>query len=154
MDYSDSIAIVFPADWPNESSNLKVNKPSEPHCTLIWLGNIPDVSYTKEDVQNLLDRMSIKAPGEVPTTGVELFGPEGDVLVVTLDSERLEPIRDAIEEGLKKIGGKNASQYKDYKPHVTIDEEATLSKEEAEIELDIADTVTLGAPVVWWGDER
>ena len=152
-DYSDHIAIVFPVTT-EISTDLDLNDPPEAHCTLIYLGTVSDASYTKEDVQSVLDRMKIKAPGEVTTSDLALFGPGEDVLVLTLDSSKLDPIRVSIERGLAKIGAKNGSEYKTYNPHVTIDSKTSATLNEAEESVQIPPSVTLEAPVLWWGDEH
>ena len=48
------------------------------------------------------------------TTGIELFGPESDIKVVTLESPELQ----SIVASLKHLGV--TSDYPEYKPHITI----------------------------------
>lgn len=152
--YDDSIAIVFPVVWP-EDITFKAQNPSEPHCTLLWLGKISEASFTKEQVESVIRRLNTKAPGDVKTIELELFGPNKKYLVTTLDPSSLNPIRDNFERVLAKIGAGNASEYKEYKPHVTLDEQLSVSFDDAKALIgDLPHTVKLDAPVLWWGDER
>lgn len=137
---------MFPSSWPEDLSDA--------HCTLLYLGDMSEANFTKEDLQIVLKRLATKAPGEVSITGLELFGPEKNVLVATLDDSKLARIRDSFERTLAKIDIHNASEFKEFKPHVTIDDEFTGSLAEARESIQLPETVTLAAPVLWWGNER
>ena len=152
-DNSDHIAIVFPVA-SSVPTDFDIQEGVEAHCTLIYLGRISEVSYTKEDVQAVLDRVRIKDPGDISTEDLALFGPDEDVLVMTLDPEKLNPLRETIERALAKIGAKNGSEFKEYRPHVTLDSASNLTLEEASNTINIPSIVTLEAPEVWWGDEE
>lgn len=109
-----------------------------------------DATFTKDDIQNVLKRLDFHAPGPVKTTGVEYFGPEKDIPVVTLSTQSLENYRETLERVLAKINVHNVSEFKDFKPHVTI----SYGPFEGSIDsLDIPETIVLGAPQLWWGDD-
>lgn len=134
-DISDGIAVVYPANWPQDDID-------EPHCTVIYLGKTKEVDFTKADVEAALHQAGLIEPGAIPTNGVEMFGPEKDIPVVALKSTKfLNLQRDVLEAILLTRGIKNGSEFKDYKPHITIKNK----------NIDIPESVTLQAPVLWWG---
>lgn len=135
--FSDSIAIVWPSNWPMADE--------EAHCTIMFLGNISNVSFTKIDLWNAIS--TIKWPlMSVRTAGIEMFGPKADIPVVRLDSVILHTFHDKLEATLKAEGIESASEFKEYKPHITV--------KNYEEDMLIPDIVHLGSPEVWWGDER
>jgi 2'-5' RNA ligase len=135
VDASDGIAIVYPSNWPRDDT-------PDPHCTIIYLGKVSKVDFTKADVEAALGHVSLEAPGAVRTKGLEMFGPDKDIPVVTLDpgSQVLVLQRIVVEGILGVYGIENASEFKDYKPHVTITNK----------DIEIPESVTLGEPVLWW----
>lgn len=145
-EYPTSIGLMFPSSWPETLDDA--------HCTLLYLGDTADATFTKEDLDIVVQRLKTRPPGEVKITGLDLFGPDQNVLVATLDPTALDPIRGAFERTLAKINVFNASQYKDYKPHVTISEDFSGTLVDAAATTSLPESVTLGAPVVWWGNER
>ena len=145
-DYSKSVGIMFPSSWPEDKDDA--------HCTLLYLGDMDNLTCTRDDLEIVVKRLDTRAPEEVIVTGVDLFGPENNVLVATLDPIKLQPIRDSFERTLAKINVFNGSEYKDYKPHVTIAEDFTGTMENAVEDTKLPRTVFLGAPRLWWGDEH
>lgn len=145
-EYPTSIGIMFPASWPTDLDDA--------HCTLIYLGDMADATFTKEDLEIVIQRLDKRAPEEVIITGMDLFGPDKNVLVATLDTVKLQPLRRSFEVTLAKIGVENASEFKDYKPHVTISEDFSGSLEDAERDIKLPRTLFLGAPKLWWGNEH
>lgn len=145
-EYPTSIGIMFPSSWP---TNL-----DDAHCTLIYLGDMKKATFSREDIEIVIQRLDKRAPENVIITGLELFGPDNNVLVATLDVIKLQPIRTSFEVTLAKIGVENASEYKDYKPHVTISENFSGSLEDAKKEFKLPRTLFLGAPKLWWGNEH
>lgn len=145
-DYSESVSIMFPASWP-------VDKP-DAHCTIIYLGEKSELPVDKDILEAVVARLGFSDPGPVPVTGLALFGPERNVLVATLDPEKLQPIRDSFERTLAKVGVENASEYKTYRPHVTIQEGYDGHLADAMSSLFIPKTIGLEAPQLWWGDEH
>lgn len=138
-DHSDSIVIVYPAFWNG-------NIDPEAHCTILYLGNISDASFSREDIENALSGMDLVAPGQINVVGTEMFGENKDYPVWLLEPTALLNLtRKLIEDGLSTIGAENASEFKDYRPHVTVNQ----------LDFDLPnDYVELGVPTLWWGDER
>lgn len=151
-DYSDHIAIVFPVT-SSVPTDFDIQEGVEAHCTLIYLGKVSEVSYTKEDVQAVLDRVKISPPESVATSELALFGPDEDVLVMTLDKAELTKARETLERALLKIGAKNGSEYKDYNPHITLDAKTNMDLAKATETIDLPPTVTFDTLELWWGDE-
>lgn len=145
-DYPTSVGIMFPSSWPEDKEDA--------HCTILYLGEMSEINCTREELQAVVDRLKVKAPGKVAVNGVDLFGPDKNVLVARLDPTRLEPIREAFERTLAKINVFNASEYKDYNPHVTITEEFGGTMLNAIADTDLPTHVELGEPQLWWGDEH
>ena len=135
-DHSDDIAIVYPSDWP-------VDDP-EAHCTIMYLGAISEANYTKQDLEEAIRKSEIKAPGATPTIGLEMFGEDKDIPVIRLKSLLVSIQKKQLQIMLLSKGIEDASSFPDYKPHVTV----------SEPNVEIPTTVSLGAPAVWWGDER
>ena len=136
VDNSDGIAVVYPSNWPE-------NDP-EAHCTIIYLGKVDEVAFTEQDVRNAMELMQLGAPGEVPVAGPEMFGPDKDIPVVLLEPVPVLTLAKlALEAVLLTFGIENASEFKDYKPHVTVPDH----------DREIPTTVTLGEPVLWWGPQ-
>lgn len=135
-DYPDSIGIMYPVDWPTDDPQA--------HCTLFYLGEQQDANFTAQDLFDALDEADLEAPGDVPTAGLELFGEEQDTPVALLDSLLLRFQKKSLGRVLKEKGIEDASSFPQYRPHVT------LMNADAEI----PPTINLGAPQVWWGNER
>lgn len=149
---ADHIAIVYPVT-SQVPVDFDIQEGVEAHCTLIYLGKASEVSYTKEDVQAILDRIKLKTPSSVVVRDLELFGPDKDVLVMTLDDTALSSLRKTLERALLKIGAKSGSEFKEYKPHVTLDSKTNLTLEEARDSIALPDTVSFDDVELWWGDE-
>lgn len=145
-EYLTSIGIMFPASWPEDLDDA--------HCTLIYLGDMADATFSREDLEIVIKRLDTRAPEEVIVTGLELFGRDKNVLVATLDNIKLAPIRGSFERTLAKIDVYNASEFTEYRPHVTISEEYSGTLEDAYKEIKLPKTLFLGAPRLWWGNEH
>lgn len=145
-EYPTSIGLMFPSSWPKDLPDA--------HCTLLYLGDMAEATFTKEDLQIVLKRLSTKAPGKIQITGLDLFGPNKNVLVATLDRTDLQPVRDSFGRTLAKINIENASEYKDYNPHVTISEDFSGTLEDAKRATKLPSHLILGAPVLWWGNDH
>lgn len=141
LDYPDSIGVMYPADF---------NVP-DAHCTVIYLGEMQDAEFTKEDLVLAMKRLALKAPGEVKVLGYDLFGKENDILVIRLDDSLLKENFDKVQRTLAKIGAENKSSFPDYNPHVTVKEHF---KGDIRGMVDPPEIITLGAPEIWWGDEH
>lgn len=138
-DHSGDIAIVYPVSWPAPTKDVP-----EPHCTLIYLGDISDATFTLEDLQDAVDTF-IWEPFDVAIGEVQMFGPDEDIPVVTLLGQTLYDNRQIFEAELNERGIKSASEY-DYSPHITVDPRSMVAMP--------FNTVHLGLPKIWWGDQR
>jgi hypothetical protein len=138
----DGIAIVYPAVFPTSHA--------ESHCTAIFLGRIGEVHFTKDmvlyalwDIQRYWGRnihRYFRANSEL-----EMFGVAKDKPVVTFrDDLVLRVCRDLIDKRLAEEGIKSASEFTNYRPHVTLEPGALYAPL----------GVTLLAPILWWGNER
>lgn len=148
-DYADSICIAYPYVFPQDT-DLPIDYEIEAHCTLIYLGEVDSISFTKEDLRTVLDEHTFEDLGIVDVSGLELFGPDKNVLVMTLDSSKLQEYFQSISSALEAQGIENASPYPDYRPHITLNE----AYHGPTIGFTLPTTVGLGQPVVWWGDDR
>lgn len=135
-EHDNSIGIMYPVDWPTDDP--------EAHCTLFYLGEIQDVDFTTQDLLDALSEADLSAPGPVPTAGLEMFGENKDIPVALLDSLLLRTQKRSLKYILDAKGIEDASSFSGYRPHITL----------MDPNVEIPATVTLGAPQVWWGNER
>lgn len=138
MDHDSTAVIVWPAMFPLIDDG---------HCTILYLGEVEDISAAPEDVYTALPNLSF--PGRVAVTGFEVFGSDEKVWVALLDTETLAPLQAEIVEALKEIGVENASEFKDYRPHVTL-----APYENDEQDFSHYTFFVLGTPKLWWEGER
>lgn len=139
-DIAQSACIMFPV-------GEKVPGVDEPHVTVIYLGdannlNKQDILDSMAEVDNSYDAMFFARSREV-----EWFGPEKDIPVLRLEHTYLEKYRDLVEAALGRRGIVNGSEYKDYKPHMTITPEIAR-------DLSYQSAYLLTEPELWWGREH
>jgi 2'-5' RNA ligase len=135
------IAIVWPA-WFEGSTDPEL------HATALFLGSTETVDFTKEDVEAVVK--PYLWPAWTKVTGLEMFGQQDDIPVLTLENTRLLTItRMDINERLKRRGIKASTTF-DFNPHVTISKEA----EHVQSELFWPKQIHLESPVLWWGSDR
>ena len=137
--YDESIAIVYPVSWPSGTENIP-----NPHSTIIYLGQVPEVDFTRADVKAAMDEFIWDESLEVALGPTAKFGENEETLVIKLLGEMLYENRRLLEEELNKRGIYDASEY-DYAPHITI-EPLMMSK--------VPLTTRLGKPRIWWGSQR
>ncbi len=135
-EYKPSIAIVYPVSWPSPT-----RKVPDPHSTIIFLGNVEDAEFTKDDVLDVVESF-IWTPFDVAIGEVKMFGENNDVPVVTLLSDTLYQNRQALEEELNANGIYDASEFS-YSPHITVDPQSMSAMP--------FHSVRLGKPEIWWG---
>lgn len=146
-EYSDSIAIMFPANYPDDRA--------DPHCTLIWLGTFDTVSATKEEILAVLNADDYTPPTEYKALPPKIFGrdPERVVVLPLEDTDgSLQGLRDKIDAALAAIGVKSASEYTTFIPHITTEDYVPGVTKMANYP--VPEKVKLGAAELWWGDER
>jgi len=142
-DYPDSVGIM----WPVDAEGI-----DDPHCTTIYLGD-KDQLPSKEEILSSLQQVPWSTPGEIPVASTERFGQGTDdspyVDVAKLDDPgHLLTQRSLMLDRLDAdLGVKDGSSFPEYQPHVTLGQEGTEHPE-------AASSYVLGAPQLWYGDER
>lgn len=141
-DFSNSVCIVYPVEWP------KTFRPpllAELHSTIIFLGDADDEldGITKQDLLTVLSDLNACHYQWVDTDTVKHFGANYDIPVVTLrPTTFMLQMREAVEENLAQIGVHSASEFP-YHAHVTIDENTA-----------VPGRLLLGPAQLWYRDER
>jgi hypothetical protein len=79
---------------------------------------------------------------------MEMFGPEKDIPVVILEHTYLHKYHDFLTSALAKRGIESASEFKDYRPHVTMSENAAINY------LVPTDPMLLLPVQLWWGGQK
>lgn len=139
-DVAQSACIMFPV-------GEKVPGVEEPHVTVIYLGDVAnlnkqDILDAMAEVDSSYDAMFFARTGEV-----EWFGPEKNIPVLRMEHSYLEKYRLLVESALNKRGIENGSEYKEYKPHMTITEAMALTG-------NYQQSYILTEPELWWGREH
>lgn len=135
-EFKESVAVVYPSNWPPDDSNA--------HCTVVYMGEIPELEFEREDLVKALKFAGLRAPGWAFTTGVEQFGKDKDITVVTLQSFALQVQYSLFKKAMASCGIEYVEKWPEYKPHVTVKEPGQ----------GFPQSVRLGAPTVWWGEDR
>lgn len=146
-EFPDSIAIMFPANYPDDKSDA--------HCTLIWLGNIPDATFTPEDVLAVLRADDYTPNVEYTPLPPKIFGKYEDrVVVLPLEDAdgSLNALRTKLETGLAAIGITSPSEYTTYVPHVTTED--YIPGQTRMANYPVPEKIKLGPAELWWGDEH
>lgn len=140
-DYPDSIGVMWPAFFTGTYPMKEVDKM---HITCMYLGEIPDVNFTREELIDTISGLGqMYFYGEI--TGVERFGPRQDIPVLRVDHQQLYTVQAEVEKHLAAVGINSASSFPEYKPHVTVNEEIFARPPEV---------VRVHPLMVWWGNER
>lgn len=145
VDVSDLAAIMWPVVYPTASN--PEHRPKEPHITIVFLGEIEKLDYTKEDVVDAIKETLWDLYVWVKVIGLEWFGPEKNVPVLRVDHPYLYVFNEAMKMVLEMKGIEFDNTYPEYKPHVTITDEAALDG--------VWPEMLLAGPVeLWWGGEH
>lgn len=147
-DYVLDSAIIT---WPVEKVYLNDTMdylPDDAHITILYIPDIynPDLGFTKEDVLDAIRDTDWDIMINPKVKGLEFFGPENDVAVLTLDHPYLQQYRDNVKMALAKRGIVVEETYPEYKPHVTI-------KSDADTDREFDNRIWAGPVELWWGDE-
>lgn len=142
-DYSNSAGLMWPASFHGSE------KIDDPHCTIVFLGEADKLrvgpQYILTELRDYLD-----PPANISVTGTEIFGQDEKVWVALLDTEVLKPLQAEILSIIEtKLGLENASDFKDFKPHVTLGPVV-----EGEETPEAPESVDLLSLQVWLGKER
>ena len=113
-----------------------------PHVTLVYAGQVDDAAPgTRERLEQACAELALThAPMIVPVTGVDTFGREERVDVLTLAVDRLAPLRAAVEWA-------NASEFTEFKPHATVGPEGSAAS------IDVPATLTFSRLMLSWGHD-
>lgn len=141
QDFSSSAVIVWPVVYPTD-----MLPPEEPHCTVIYLGDVANLD--KQAVIDAINETEYDVFLWVQPMDVEYFGPEQDIPVLRVAHPYLYKYNDFITSSLAKRGIESASQFTEYKPHVTISPEAVANG------VIPTDPLLLLPVQLWWGDEK
>src|SRR5690349_20457315 len=139
----DFIAVMWPAAYPQGYP-----APVDPHCTIVMMGTTDRANFTKEEVLEVI-RETLHWNSFLLTTvaGLEWFGPDENVPVLRLEHGLLQKFHDDLKARLKAKGIFVDETYPVYKPHVTITEEAALTR-------NFPDKIMLTPVQLWWGEEK
>lgn len=137
MSPKTGIAIVFPA-WFLGSTDQEL------HATALFLGNTDTTTFSRGAIQDVLDHICLD-PGPVKVTGIDLFGKEKNIPVLTIENKALTVVQQWMERELDLIGIVSPSTFP-FNPHVTIAKETARPY--------FPHYVQLEAPVLWWGADR
>jgi hypothetical protein len=108
--------------------------------------NDPELGFTKEDVIEVVKTFP-EAMLRLRVTGLEWFGVDQSVPVLRVEHDYLEVFHDALVKALAAKGIPVDTTFPEYKPHVTIPDEAALDR--------VWPTALMtGTPEVWWADEK
>lgn len=150
--YAQSIAVVFPAVI-SATHSLPIDITIDQHCTMVYLGEMPDVSYSLDDILSVL-RLFPKITSQiVEVSGIELFGPAKDFLVLSLNPDGLADTKHQLVKHLRDASITVTDRFPDYRPHLTLQENYQGSLDEL-AEVVVPATVELGIPELWWGNMR
>lgn len=148
--YAQTIAIVYPAVAPADEYNLPIDKEIQTHVTINVLGEIPTVGYSKDKLVATLRDIQWEEITEAEVEQLDLFGISNDFLVMRLESPALHNNWQLVNEALTGAGIPSVDKYPDYRPHITLREKYDGFLAPSEY---LPDTVKLGAPTLWWGNE-
>lgn len=146
VDVRELAGIMWPALYP-DMGDPALN-PRDAHCTIVYLGEIKDFDFDRSQVLSAM--REVFHPGmfiQANVNGVEWFGPEQNVPVLTLDNQYLYTANKAIRGALARHGVVWNETHPEYRPHVTITDEAALSGLYPK-------TLLLGPVELWWAGEH
>lgn len=139
----DDLAAVM---WPVVPWGA-TEKVDEPHCTILMLGDIRELNFTKQEVIQAIQETYHTVFIWAEVEGLEWFGENKDVPVLLLNHEYLFMYRDSLEDVLRMRGIKWDEHFPTYRPHVTVNQEVVDSGF-------IPQKVMLSPVELWWGKER
>jgi 2'-5' RNA ligase len=148
--YAQTISIVYPAVAPNDKYKLPIDRKIKSHVTISILGQIPETTFSKDELIAALSHVSWERVEEAPVEHLALFGPERDYLVMQLDSPALQRNWKRVNEALEGVGISSLDKYPSYRPHITLqhDYDGPLPTPDF-----LPSTVKIGAATLWWGRE-
>ena len=147
-DDNDGVALVWPVyNSPEHDVDQRI---VDPHITALYIGTVADWP----DLDDLYERCTAAGldrltPLVVLTGEFEVFGPEdGLVDVLLMDSPQLEAAREVAVMRLAEQGIYNASEWTDYRPHMTLGPKGSAAH------YTVPRTVSLYPMELWYGDRK
>lgn len=143
-DTADLGAVMWPVHYPSD-----MMPPKNPHITVVVFKDInnPELGYTRDDVIDAVKHTLYNNYLWIDVEGVEWFGENKDIPVLRVNHDYLYVYRNKIIEELSARGIPIDMTFPEYKPHVTMSDEAALEG--------VRPRKMLAGPVeVWWGDEH
>lgn len=140
-------AVMWPVLYPKMED--PAHNPKNPHITIVMFRNIhdPELGFTKEDVIDAVRETMWDTFIYVEVERLEWFGVDSDIPVLVARHSYLPEYHRQIRRALAKRGIEWDKTFPDYKPHITITDEAALDK--------VWPYKLMAGPVeVWWGDEH
>lgn len=143
-DTADLGAVMWPVVYPED-----MLPPKDPHITIVVFNDInnPDLGYTREDVMDAVRSTLWNVFLWTNVDGVEWFGADKNIPVLRVSHAYLEAYRNSLLVELEARGIPVDMTFPEYKPHVTMSDEAALNE--------FYPDKLLALPVeVWWGNEH
>lgn len=143
-DIADLGAVMWPVLYPGD-----MMPPDNAHITVVIFNDInnPDLGYTRDDVMDAVANTLHDVFLWVEVEGLEWFGENADIPVLRISHGYLEAYRNSLLLELEARGIPVDMTFPDYKPHVTITDEAALDR--------LWPSHLMTGPVeVWWGDQH
>ena len=149
-DTADLGAVMWPVAYPNpqDPTGGTVYIPRDPHITVVIFTDInnPNLGFTREDVMDAVRNTMYDAFLWVKVDGLEWFGEDQNIPVLRVSHDFLNAYRNSLLVELEARGIQIDMTFPDYKPHVSIPDEAALDGVYPTGHM-------LAGPVeVWWGD--
>lgn len=138
-------AVMWPVVYPVVPERPEW-RPSEPHCTIIYFGEVKDLNFTKDEVIECIRETYHSVYLWARVTGLDWFGLEKNVPVLTVEHDYLQTYHDSLVACLAARGIKWDETFA-YKPHVSITNEAALDNQ-------YPSTLLLTPVELWWGGEH
>lgn len=141
-EFEDTAIIAYPVLWPSGHRDPQI---PDVHSTVVFLGDVSNSEFTKEDVLDAMREFDVNVYRWVDVDGLDWFGPNHDVPVLRISHSGLQGFYERLTEKLAIKGIFSASEFP-YSPHVTIDmETATIGW---------PNHLMLGPVELWWREEK
>lgn len=143
-DIADLGAVMWPVVYPSD-----MMPPKDPHITIVVFKDInnPDLGYTREDVMDAVAKTMYDVFIWVKAEGIEWFGEDQNIPVLRVSHSFLNAYRESLIVELEARGIQIDMTFPEYKPHVTLSDEAAL-------EGVYPDRLLAGPVEVWWAEEH
>lgn len=142
LDTADLGAVMWPVVYPSD-----MLPPKDPHITVVVFKDInnPELGFTREDVMAAVAATLYDVFLWTKADGIEWFGVEHDIPVLRVSHDYLEVFHKSLTLELEARGIPYDKTFPEYKPHVSMSDEAALSSL-------YPDKLLAGPVEVWWGN--